>query len=524
MKDFAFLGKKGFWRFILLFVCLFLLMVGETIINYNYVITQKSVQEGNMALWHNFLLFGMSSIAIGLICTLMAIFSQMWLVKTQKINFFLQFDGTIQTGKKEICLKVFNFENAKVSTIVEIVQAIISMVYTIMLMQIVTMTVPQLIGAGAILVASIVFGIRRGTLQQKADNIGAQIQTKQELLSNNFMISSHVLDERLGEINKSYWKQITTQLIKNFIRGLPEVIKVICFLAFMWAIADAKITEGTPYSYACIIFAAYGYIVKFANEIGNIVEDASKIIHYAKDEEIRMLKKEELQRKELSQLQKANVEFENGLVIHHGFTANVSHSDRPDSWYEVPSTLEIPKGQMILLEGENETGKSRFNRFIRELIPETIIYDSHTAISSTLAENFVIDGKVDFQLVRRLAMGIGIISRIPESEKEFRDVKFGKQLNSADVQRLIALQILYFAIKEHEKNPEKTQLIILDEIIANVSEENTLKMLEFIKLILSQIGACSIIVSHTHKEAVCKCISQTWYMRNDGTKITITTT
>ena len=176
---------------------------------------------------------------------------------------------------------------------------------------------------------------------------------------------------------------------------------------------------------------------------------------------------------------------------------------------------------MVELDGENETGKSRLNRFLKEIISGTILYDSNTAISNRLAENFMDGGKFDFQLIKRLAHGIGISGRISETEEEFRNMSLSKQLNSADLQRLIALQILYFATKEHNANPEKLQVIILDEILANISEQNAKVVLKFVAQILSSLGACTIIVSHTHKEVVREYASQTWYMRNDGDRITI---
>ena len=398
-----------------------------------------------------------------------------------------------------------------------------SIVYTAIIMRIVNMTVPQMIGAGAILVAGIVLGVRRGNLQQEADVIGANIQVRQELLSNHFMISSHVLNERLEEVDKGYWKQMRTQIMKNLIRGLPEVIKVICFIALMWAIVDTKVTEGTVYSYSYIIFVAYGYIVSFANEIGNIVEDVSKLLKYKKDEKIIALEQEEKERKsQIGKLVQKVYRLKDELVIETGFTANVSHSNRKDSWYFLSENLTIKKGQMVQLEGENETGKSRFNRLLRELIPDAILYDSNTAMSNQLAENFT-NGKkiINFKLIKYLANGIGISGRIPDTMEDFKKVKFDKQLNSADIQRLLAVQILYFAIMEHQENPEKLQVIILDEILSNISEQNAQKVIEFIKQELSKIGGCTIIVSHTHKEAVRKCVSQTWYMRNEGDKIVV---
>ena len=513
-------------QFNIILVMILVLAIVERYFNYQYLTSQIAVQGGNMAKWHNYLLFGLSTVAITAFNKLLNIFSQLWITKTQKINFFKEFDGIIQTGKKAVCIKKFNCENTKLIALIEVLSSVISIVYTIIIMQVVKMTVPQLIGAGCILTAGIAFGVHRGKLQQKCDNNGAEIQTRQELLSNHFMISANVLENRLKEIESGFWKQIIMQISKNAIIALPEIIQVICFLALTWNIVECKIDEGTTYySYGFVILTAYGYIVKLANDIGYIIEDISKIRGYNKDSSLKQLLKEEQQHRNLLKKETRKISIsENGLIIHKGFTANVKHSDRPDSWYHIPTDLIVKKGEMIWLEGENETGKSRFNRLIKQLVPNAIMYDSNTAISNILAENFVSNNDIDFKLVRILAEGLGINGRIPESEENFCNTNFKEQLNSADLQRLIALQILYFAIKEYEETPEDTKVIILDEILANISEQNAKLVLDYMYKTLKSIGACTIIVSHTHKSILQKYANQTWRMKNEGNKINITST
>ncbi len=117
---------------------------------------------------------------------------------------------------------------------------------------------------------------------------------------------------------------------------------------------------------------------------------------------------------------------------------------------------------------------------------------------------------------------MGIAGRIPESESEFYEAKITKQLNSADLQRLVALQMLYMAEKTHERFPDKPQLLIFDEILSNISDQNAEIVISFIKSIIENIGACAIIVSHTHKEIVSKRVGKMWIMRNNGEKIEIT--
>jgi hypothetical protein len=82
-----------------------------------------------------------------------------------------------------------------------------------------------------------------------------------------------------------------------------------------------------------------------------------------------------------------------------------------------------------MLEGENGTGKSRFCKLLKEIIPNAICYDTKTAIVEKYHENFK-RGKsiIDFNLIRYIADGLAL-ERIPKTKKEFFELKCS-QLNS----------------------------------------------------------------------------------------------
>ena len=521
---FAFLGKD-FWRYVVIVVVFALYLLGDKCVNFYYMVSQKHVQQGNMSFWHDFFESGVMVVIMIISVRLLTVFSQLWITRVQKMNFFWKYNNLLQEeGKFKQCQIAFNLANVKAITVIEVITAIISSVYTVIMLSVVEMTVPQKIGAGMILIVGIAFGVKRGKMQKEADTIGADISARQQLLATSYMISEGVLNERLKEINVIYWKQIKKQVVKNCIQSLPDLVKIICFVTIMWSVTDYVLSEGeTPYSYSCIVLLAYGHIVTLANDIGNIIEDISKIISYKNDNELKKLNIEITKKIHLLKEQEANVVVEeDDICITSEFTADVTRPDGSEAVYELEDNLRIHKGEVILLEGENGTGKTRFNGIIKELVPDTIVYNSRTGIESRFLENFYYeDFPIDYILIKRLAKGLGL-ERVPKTDTEIDRLRLDKQVNGADRQLLIALQILYFAEKFHENNKEKIQLIILDEILANVSETNAPHVVKFITDELKKIGACTLLVSHSHKNVVFKYINKTWMMVNKpNSKITI---
>lgn len=517
----AFLGKS-FTRFLILVVVAMALLISEKVINYSYMIVQKAVQEGNVnENWHEYLSLAFWTIMISAVLRAMKVFFSMWTEKIQKVNFFNTYNGVVQEdGKLQGSMKILTIASAKVQCIIETVETIINIVYIIALMQIVSMTIPEYIGAALILISGMAFGLVRGKLQSKTDMLGAEVQSLQQKLSNFFMISNNVLDERLKEIDSNYWKRIILQCVKNTIQVMPDVIKVTFFVALYYNITMMGMEEGKIYSYSYVVYTTYGYMVALASSISNLLEYISKIILYNNDREVREITAEMVIRdKERKENLDAVVLDDNGLHLKKKFSVKLIRPNGDDAFYYVPKDLYIRAGNAILLEGENGTGKSRFCKFVKELIQNCTSYDMKTSIVEVYHENFK-RGKssIDFNLVKYLAKGLAL-DRIPKTKDEFYRLKCS-QLNSADRQMLVALQILYFAINSNY-NEGKRQLIILDEIFSNLSLDRTKIVLPFIMAELSKIKACTIVVSHTHKDEVKKYMSEIWQMTNQDKKILI---
>lgn len=517
---FAFLGRS-LTKFAILMVTLFIIAIFEKTFDYQMLIVQKEVQEGNYEHWHSFLGVMLVVVLLGVVAEILRIFASMWVRQVQKLNFFNRYNGIIQQeGKLGICLLQLEFSSAKVMSIIECFIAIISIGYTLIVMKIVEMTVPQYIGAGMILFLGIACGWYRGTLQQGADATGVDISATEQILSNFFMISPKVLQERLKEVERGYWKQIRIQVIKNFLRLLPKCFKSIIFLAFMWDVCCSG-TNTKIYSFSYIVLTAYGYICDVADQIGYVLEDLSKLCKYNRDDRIKALNIEEQEALKITEEQSDNISCDNGrFVISKKFSEPVIARDGSVSYYYLPEDLVIKKGELVCLTGQNGTGKSRLNRQIQEIIPEAMAYDVKTSIVNKYCNNFKCDSEIDTKLIMRLAKGLGAES-IPQTESELFEMLINKPLNGAERQLLIAVQILYFAIKRHEQDSNATQLVILDEILANVSEENAPKVLRFIKDELTAIGACTIIVSHAHQKILSKYIDCIWEMKKENGRITI---
>lgn len=519
-KKFAFLGKS-FSRFFIFIVIATVGLITEKVINYNYVVVQKNVQAGEVSEnWQTYMLLAGAIILVSLMLRVIKVFFTMWIEKIQKVNFFKAYNGVIQEdGKLQGALKDLTVASAKVYCVIETIETIINSAYIVLLMGIVSLSIPEYIGAIAILFCGISLGLYRGKLQAKTDLLGAETQSLEQKLSNFFMISSNVLGERLNEIEGNYWRRIGLQCVKNTIQVLPDVVKVIAFVALFYNITATGMAEGEVYPYTYVVLTAYGYIVALASNVSNLLEYASKILLYKHDNELQELKEEMKKKKEeINGNLQSVMANEEGIAVRENFTAGLTRPNGEEVSYKIPETLILKKGEMIMLEGENGTGKSRFCKLLKEIIPNAICYDVKTSIVEIYHENFRRDkSNIDFNLIKYLAEGLAL-ERIPKSKKEFFNLKCSS-INSADRQMLIALQILYFAIKEYEEG--KTKLIILDEILGNLSLERTKKVLPFIAAELSKIGACTIIVSHSYKEEVRQYISVIWQMYNKENEVII---
>ena len=515
----AFLGKS-FTRFLILVVFATTLLIIEKVLNLEYVIAQKAVQEGMVRdNWQTYMDLGLCTVGISLVLRAVKVFFMMWVEKIQKINFSDTFNGVIQEdGKMEGANKILVIASAKVNSVIEIVEGLINIVYIIALMDVVTMTLPEYIGAFCILLSGVAFGVLRGNMQAKSDMLGAEIQTLQQKIAQFFMISDSVLNERLKEFDTNSWKRIIIQCIKNTIQYLPEATRTVFFVALFYNITMSGMEEGKIYPYSYVVYTAYGYMVSLASNISNLLEYVQKISKSNRDSEVQAIRAElKLREEELNHNFK-NVILENGFRLLKAFTVKLIRPNGEEAFYYVPEDLSIEEGKNVLLEGENGTGKSRLCKILKFLVQRCASYDMKTSIVDVCHVNFK-RGKeeIDFNLIKYLANGLAL-ERIPEQRKEFYSLRC-LQINSADKQMLIALQILYFAIKDYEEG--KKNLIILDEIFSNLSLERTKVVLPFIMSELSKVNACTIIVSHTHKDEVKKYIAEVWQLRNDGDKVII---
>ena len=518
-SKYAFLGKS-FPRFVILVVFATIMLIIEKVLNYEYVIVQKAVQEGYVRdNWHAYMNLAMLAIGISVVLTIVKVFFMTWSEKIQKINFFAATNGVIQEdGKLDGTLKILLIASAKVNCVIDVVGAVINIVYIVALMEIVKMTVPEYIGAICILLSGVAFGYLRGTMQSKTDMLGAEIQSLQQKLSNFFMTSNDVLDERLNDIGNKYWKRILLQCIKNIIQIMPEVMKVTFFVALFYNITMMGMEEGLIYPYSYVVYTPYGYVVALASGISNRLYYLTKISKCQKDQEVQEIMAEiKLREEELVRNSDAVI-LENGFRLKKELSLKLIRPNGEEAFYDILSDLDISEGNAIMLEGDNGTGKSRLCKGIKALIQRCISYDVKTAIVELYHQNFK-RGKsaIDFNLIKYLAKGLAL-ERIPETKEEFYKLKCS-QLNSADRQMLIMLQILYFAIKDYEEG--KKNLIILDEIFGNLSPERTKIVLPFIMAELSEVKACTIVVSHAHKDEVKKYMSKVWQMRNVGETVQI---
>lgn len=515
MGGFAFLGNK--WLLFMGIAILVWLCAGfEMYFNFKLSEIEKRVQGGMVIEnWSKYLTLLLVCVIFVLFTTIIKVLSDMWIEKTTKFKFFCRYKYIIQSHK-ESCMLQYYMAVAKLTAITGIGISIIKCIFTIKIMDIVEMTFAQYVGAISILITGIVLGIFRGKLQKMSDEIGNTAKIVEQMLTEHYVVSTNVLKNHLTELDKKYSKRIRIQVLKNAITEFPKLVRVTIFLMLMYSIVDSM-KEGEIYAYTYVIWKAYGYLLELSMNIGYVIEDCAKIWSYIKDPKLKSLNQFEAAEGEIIEKEAENFNLGKAFFIKETFTASVSRADGTEGKYSIVSDLKINPGEIILLEGENGTEKSRFLGIVKEIFSESccISYDVNTAIAVKYADNF--SKPVKFDVLKRIANGLEIV-RIPDTEEEFYNFELEKAINGADVQKLIALQILYLAETENKEQPK---LIILDEILGNVSEENAPKVMEYISQELKKIEAFTIIVSHAHKDVVCKYVDYIWQMTNDGDKIKV---
>ncbi len=518
---FCFIGQY-FWRYLILTALLVIVVIVENETKYNYTVTQKAVQAGDVKEnWHLYLVLACMSTVLEILGTIIKLFLDMWTEKVTKLNFFNCYQFLMQS-QKESCMLKYGLEFAKISTVSLIEFTIVKSFYSIKMMGIVRMSVPQCVGAVVILVAGIGLGFWRGKLQKKSDTIRNTIAFKEQTLTEHTVISKEVLENNLYQVTKRYNKRIGSQILKSTIAEIPKLIRVIVFLMLMYTILDLM-QENEVYSYSYVVWTVYGYLLELSLNIGEIIESFAKIYAYKSEERLISLKKFKDDEEKIFLRESSNISYiKEKFTISKDFTANVSRADGGEAYYKVDSELELERGKIVLLEGQNGTGKSRFLKLIKEInVRNCISYDTKTAIMPEYASNFMQKYQpIDFELIHRLAKGLGM-KRIPYTLDEFLKMRLNKEVNGADQQLLIALQILYFAIIKYKEDHDFPQIVILDEILGNISQENVQKVMAFLSQELRKIGAYTIIVTHSHKKIVYEYIDQIWQMTNDGDTILI---
>lgn len=514
-KKFAFLGDK-FRTYILLASLYVVLLVTEKYFNYRFLIVQKDVQSGAVAEnWSTYLLLQLIISLVSVIGLMYSAFIQLWTGKTTKFNLFEYYEYIIQTRKEQVFLN-FQLAWSKIWLFQAGISTIIGLSYTVIVMDIVEMSLPQYIGAGLILFLGILFGIVRGKLQQDTEKMQSGISVRQNTLTDFLMPSTMILRDRLTAISGRYNKRIITFMFKKLFEYLPIIIKSVIFLMLMYGLVESMV-ETDVYSYSYIVFTAYGFILDVSVSVGNLIEQISKIIAYKKDDDIRELNSFTKREFDTVIRESSNLDLDsNGLTINAIFTANVEQSIEV-RFYKLHSSLQAPSGLITGLDAQNGVGKSRFLQLIRAILPENcLLYDKQTwMFLPSYSENFISKSHdLDFDLIRMLAEGLNL-TRIPKTLKEFKEYELKLNANGADGQLMILLQILYFAIKEHELSPDKKQLIILDEAFANISPENSENVIKFISKIIEELNCPCILVSHAHKDIISKYVSTMWKMSNN---------
>jgi energy-coupling factor transporter ATP-binding protein EcfA2 len=358
----------------------------------------------------------------------------------------------------------------------------------------------------------------RGRCESRSKIQSTVIQEKKNDLTKFDSYSTNALYDALYVLDIEYKGVTKLSTRKVFFENLPRFLKQMLYVILVWGFVKTM-ASGDVYSESYLILTAYGTILGIAEEIGKIFEKTIEISQMRKDSSVKAVNDFERKEKELLEKNRGTVSLtEEGLEISTDFAVDVKGATGKTRYYKLLDKLYIPKGKHVIFSGEKEVGKTRFLTFLETLYPfEMMIYNDNSKIFNQFYDNFKTAHKFDGELIRELAKGLRLKRFMELSDEELKKMQI-TNINTGDKHLCVALVMLYFAIKD----PDTAKIIIFDELLANVDEENSKKILAFIMQKVEEIGSTVIFVGHSQQTLIQQYCSSQIKLVIDGEAIVVT--
>ncbi len=481
-----------------------------------FIAVQKNVQNGEViSNWKNFLFLG---IAVAIVSAVIQIFKKLYELKISmylRFNLFRRYRKMFQTYEKPIKLKCDFLLNI-ISSIDNIIILVFNAFLAIKTTEMIAFNTKITICALILLLLSILLGICRGIKRATISDENNAITQKEGNLVKFQTFSKTFLENALTVLRIETNARTRDEIKSTILSLLPTIFKailvVVCINGFVNTLA-----EGEVYSNYYIVLTAFGTILTISSQISSILENIFACIKISKNEEIKELNAFEKKEKTVKEKAKKEIVNKNltSATIFTNFTADIAtHSGI--KFYKLLNDLHIKIGQNIMLVGKKGTGKTRLLQLLESLYEDRImIYNDRTTVFQKFFDNFKSNIGWNYEQIQQLAKGLKLYRLlIPEEELKRLDLK---NLNTGDMHLMAALVMLYYAINI----PDYARIIILDELLANIDQENAQEILEFVVKTCEEINATIIFVGHSQQEMIKPYCSSLWTITDSENAILV---
>lgn len=497
--------KQRYWFFtnqqLVSMVAIFCLgvlgQVGNVAVNLKFLAAQKAVQNGNLDVWKVYLITLLALSVFSVLSSVYMTWFHETLTRYLQFNLFKRYRRCFRVMEKGVLMK-YNIVYAELCLPLAVVTALLGVYLIIKTMAMVTFSVGNIVVGVMLLLTAMICGVMRGRCESRRKIQSTVIQEKKNDLTKFDSFSTNALEDALYVLDIEYRGAMKQSLMRIFYENLPRFLKQALYVILVWGFV-ATMASGEVYSESFLILTAFGTVLSIAEELGKIFEKTFEILQMRKDSNVMTVDEFERKEKALVEKNRGAVSLtERGLEISTDFSLDVKSAIGKTRYYKLTRKLELPRGEHVIFSGEKEVGKTRFLTFIETLFPfATMIYNDNSKIFNQFYDNFKTAHGFDGELIRELARGLRLKRFVDLSDEELKAMQI-TNINTGDKHLCVALVMLYFAIKA----PETARIIIFDELLANVDEANSKKILAFIMEKVKEIGSTVVFVGHSQQELI----------------------
>lgn len=313
----------------------------------------------------------------------------------------------------------------------------------------------------------------------------------------------------VGKLDRDSAKKTWQRTGKEVLRSFPRLLKQALFVMLVWGMVDT-IAGTSLYSETYLLLSAFGTVLNIAEGVGRIISKLVEVSQMKKNRYVQELYDAEKRRDAMYEQNKGLIILGNKkLTISKNIIISIKVAGH-QLYYSLPETIVISLGQHVIITGAKKTGKTRLLNVIAGYYKDKVlIYSTNSKILANLGDNFGDGKQTDVHLIKELATGLHLVDleKIPDDEIE--NWHMG-DLNTGDKNLLTVLVMLYMGIKE----PERSRIMVFDEVLANIDGKNSEEILNFIMEKVNHIGATAIFVAHNQQELIRQyCVSEIVFER-----------